>query len=281
MTNSIGMELVLIPRGEFVMGSDDSDAYADEAPSHRVRLTHNFYLATHEVTLGQFREFAYATNYQTDAQRDGLGGSGWCPIAETFVQGNENFTWDYNGYEMDDGQPVVNVSWNDAVAFCEWLSKKEKTLYHLPSEAQWEYACRAGSTSRFSFGDDPEKLASYGNIADGTASERFHWPESIRSRDGYIFMSPVGSFKPNAWGLYDMHGNVQEWCGDAYGQRYYQQFNARTAENPTGVPSTTAPKVIRGGSWSFEAKLARSSQRYSRPANTREDRIGFRVARMP
>jgi formylglycine-generating enzyme required for sulfatase activity len=281
ITNSIGMELVLIPRGEFVMGARDRTAFADELPAHPVRLTHNFYLGAHEVTVGQFRRFVAETKYRTDAERDARGGWGWCNVRETFVHGDRRFSWKHNGYADDENQPVANVSWNDAVAFCQWLSAKERTLYHLPSEAQWEYACRAGTTSRFSFGDDAEHLALYGNIADGTASERFQWPESIRARDGYAFIAPVGSFKPNPWGLFDMHGNVQEWCGDGYGENYYQQLAGRTAENPTGSADPLAPRVVRGGSWSFESRLAESSHRYNRAADAREDRIGFRIARMP
>jgi formylglycine-generating enzyme required for sulfatase activity len=246
-----------------------------------VRLTTGFYLGRHEVTIGQFRTFVDDTGYETDAERDGEGGWGWDDTRDTFVHGDPKYSWKNNGYEDDDNYPVVNVSWNDAVAFCKWLSEKEGTLYHLPSEAQWEYACRAGSATRFGYGDGDEEMAAFGNIADGTARERFKWKESIAARDGYAFMAPVGTFKPNAWGLFDMHGNVQEWCGDWYGETFYQEFADGIIQNPIGATDSQKAKVLRGGSWSFEPRMARSSQRYSRPPTTREDRIGFRVARMP
>jgi formylglycine-generating enzyme required for sulfatase activity len=163
ITNSIGMELVRIEPGEFMMGSSHfaKDAEADEKPPHRVRITRPFYLGVHEVTRGQFRRFVDETGYQTDAEKDGKGGWGLNEEAKQF-EANPRYTWREAGFEQIDLHPVVNVSWNDAVAFAKWLSQKEGKTYRLPTEAEWEYACRAGTTTQYNFGDDPEGLAIVG-----------------------------------------------------------------------------------------------------------------------
>ena len=162
------------------------------------------------------------SGYKTEAEKDGKGGYGWNEDAKKFEQ-NPRYTWPNPGFEQTDEHPVVNVSWNDAVAFAEWLSQKEGKTYRLPTEAEWEYACRAGTTTRYSCGDDPEGLAEVGNIADATAREKYpDWTRRIAARDGFVYTAPVGQYRPNAWGLHDMHGNVWEWCSDCYGADYYK-----------------------------------------------------------
>jgi sulfatase modifying factor 1 len=167
------------------------------------------------------------------------------------------------------------VSWNDAVAFCKWLSKKEGKSYRLPTEAEWEYACRAGTTTRYSSGDDFETLAKVGNVADATAKAKFpDWSWAIAASDGYVFTAPVGKFNPNAFGLYDMHGNVWEWCADWYGDEYYA---ASPADDPMG-PASGAGRVFRGGGWRNYAGYSRSALRaYSTPGSRSSD-MGFRVS---
>ena len=165
LVNSIGIKLAFIPPGEFMMGSDttepvpNDDEFVDKAAGrrekHRVRITRLFYLSVTEVTRGQFREFVDDAGYKTDAEKEG-----------------SEFTWRDPHFEQTDEHPVVYVSWNDAVAFCDWLSRREGKTYRLPTEAEWEYACRAGTTSRYSCGDDPEGLAAVGNVLDATASEK-------------------------------------------------------------------------------------------------------------
>ncbi len=128
---------------------------------------------------------------------------------------------------------MVNVSWNDAVAFCKWLSKKEGNTYRLPTEAEWEYACRAGTTTRYYSGDDPETLAKVGNVADATAKAKFpDWKYTIKASDGYVFTSPVGSFQPNAFGLYDMHGNAWQWCAGLVRRGILRQVLRRRPDRP-------------------------------------------------
>ncbi|GIW90010.1 MAG: hypothetical protein KatS3mg109_0442 [Pirellulaceae bacterium] len=228
-TNSIGMKLVLIPAGEFMMGSPewDTDAYPDEKPQHRVRIYRPFYLAVTEVTQEQYQQ-VMGTN-------------------PSYFQGAPK-------------RPVENVSWNDAVEFCRRLSQKEGKEYRLPTEAEWEYACRAGSTTRWSFGNDASELgeyAWYGGNSGGTTH-------------------PVGQKKPNAWGLYDMHGNVWEWCADWYDEVYYR---TSPLDDPKG-PDSGRFRVLRGGSWVYHRPgTFRCAFRYNGRPDLRYDAGGFRVAR--
>ena len=284
LTNSIGMKLTLIPAGEFLMGSDESDpdAFDDEfldkaggkTQKHRVRITRPFYLGVTEVTRGQFRRFVDEAGYQTEAEKDGKGGWGWNEATKKFEQ-NPKFTWQNAGFEQTDDHPVVNVSWNDAQAFVGWLSRKEGKTYRLPTEAEWEYACRAGTTTRYCFGDDPEGLAAFGNIADATAKEKFpDWTWAIAARDGYVYTAPVGRYQPNAWGLFDMHGNVWEWCSDGYAADYYKQS---PVDDPPGAVQAS-DRVIRGGSWGNRPRGARSANRNGYEPEIRDNDLGFRLA---
>ncbi len=290
ITNSIGMKLVLIPAGEFMMGSSAEEIKAwndwfkqqdvktdidDEGPQHRVRITRPFYLGTYHVTRGQFRQFAGDSGYHTDAEKDGKGAVGY--NGEKFEQKPE-YTWRNTGFEQTDEHPVVNVSWNDAVAFCEWLSRKEGKTYRLPTEAEWEYACRAGTTTRYWCGDDQEKLAEVANVADATLKAKIPNAKfTISASDGYAFTSPVGSFRPNPFGLYDMHGNAWEWCADWYGKDYYA---ASPTDDPNG-PSSGALRVLRGGSWYDWPSVVRSALRSGGAPGDRNYFTGFRVSRTP
>jgi len=295
ITNSIGMKLTLVPSGEFMMGSGESveetvafftknygmvyltaDLFKDEHPQHRVRITKPFYLGTYHVTRGQFRQFVKDSAYKTDAEKgEEPGAYGWNSKKEQF-DFSKDYSWRNAGFEQTDEHPVVNVSWNDAVAFCKWLSRKEGKSYRLPTEAEWEYACRAGTTTRYHSGDDPETLAEVANVADATAKAKFPaWKWTIKVSDGYVFTAPVGQFKPNAFGLYDMHGNARQWCADWYGGDYYGKS---PVDAPTG-PDTGDCRVLRGGSWDLRPINTRSSQRGGDPPGYRYGLNGFRVAR--
>jgi formylglycine-generating enzyme required for sulfatase activity len=276
VTNSIGAKLRLIPAGEFMMGSPETDQDAEdiEKPQHRVRITRPFYLGVTEVTRGQFRSFAKDSGYKTEAERDGRGGWGWNNEAKK-SEGNPRYTWQNPGFVQTDDHPVVNVSWNDAVAFCRWLSRKEGKAYRLPTEAEWEYACRAGTTTRFQCGDDPKGLARLGNIADALAKEKFNFSDAIAERDGFAFTAPVGRYNANAWGLFDLHGNVWEWCSDGYAQDYYKRS---PAENPRGADVATH-RALRGGGWLSTPPVARSALRDGGEPGDRSHALGFRLAR--
>jgi formylglycine-generating enzyme required for sulfatase activity len=289
--NKIGMTLVLIPAGEFLMGSPaaDKDAGETEKPQHRVRITRPFYLATTEVTRGQFRKVAESSGYQTEAERPGKGALGWDARTRRFER-NRRYTWRSPGFEQTDDHPVVCVSWNDAIATCNALSKLDGLEpyyqfgpgaqsrgdgYRLPTEAEWEYACRGGTTTRYWSGDDPETLASVGNIADGTLKAQLSWQTTIAARDGHTFTAPVGRFRPNAFGLCDTHGNVCEWCWDGYDKEYYGRS---PSIDPIGT-SRAGLRVLRGGSWGSRPRSARSADRdWSTPDDRALD-LGFRVAR--
>ena len=287
VTNSIGMKLTLIPAGEFLMGSNESTADLektfgklpdnfsddDEHPQHRVKITRPFYFGTYEVSLGEFRRFAEAADYRTDAEKDGNGGWG-CDISKKEFSQNRGFTWRSWGVKQSDSSPVVNVSWNDALAFCEWLSKTERKKYRLPTEAEWEYACRAGTTTRFHSGNDPETLARVANTSDGTAKGTFTWWErGIKAKDGYVFTAPAGRFRPNAFGLFDMHGNAAEFCSDWYALSYYANS---PVEDPIG-PETGVLRVVRGGGYRSYPADFRSAVRAAYKPSDRYDFVGFRV----
>ncbi len=294
ITNSIGMKLTLVPSGEFMMGSKESaeetdaffnknyglpleaDVRKGEHPQHRVRITRPFYLGIYHVTLGQYRRFVTETAYKADSERGKIPAAvGWNQDTNKYDI-NAKYSWRNTGFEQTDEHPVVNVSWNDSVAFCKWLTRKEGTLYRLPTEAVWEYACRAGSTTRYYNGDDPELLAKVGNVADATAKAKIpYWKHTIKASDGFVFTAPVGSFKPNAFGLYDMLGNACQWCSDWYGEDYYGNS---PVDDPKG-PSTGQYRVIRGNSWSGDPKNTRSAARDRVLPDTQDFDSGFRVAR--
>ncbi len=273
--NSVGMKLAYIPPGKFIMGSPEMEPGREgqETP-HEVELMKGFYLGQHEVTVRQFKQFVLDTTYQTEGERDGKGAYG-INEAGKIEEMNAKYTWKSPGFAQSDDHPVVNVSWSDAKAFCKWLSEKEKKTYRLPTEAEWEYACRAGTKTAYAHGDDPEGLATMGNGADATARAKYPgWSIGIKGKDGHIFTAPVGQFKANAFGLHDMHGNVWEWCEDWYEPNSYPK---EKLIDPTG-PATGKAKVQRGGGWSSDSKRCRSASRVGRdPSAYRGCYLGFRV----
>jgi formylglycine-generating enzyme required for sulfatase activity len=225
LVNSIGMELKLIPSGTFQMGSKDCSP--EEQPVHEVRITTPFYLGVTEVTNAQWKK----------------------------VMGSVPSTW------KDDDRPVEQVSWGDAMQFCEKLSalpaeKAARRVYRLPTEAEWEYSCRAGTKARYSFGDDESQLGVYA---------WFHRNSGAKTH-------VVAQHKPNAWGLYDMHGNVWEWCSDCYGD-----YGSDAVTDPQGA-STASARVSRGGSWGDTATDCQSAHRRGPGPSIRNHYLGFRLA---
>ena len=169
---------------------------------------------------GQFRRFVEKSGYQTEAEKDGKGSYVWDETKKAWEL-DPSKNWRNPGFPQTDDHPVVCVSHNDAMAFCQWLSQKEGRTYRLPTEAEWEFACRADTTTLYSNGDDPEGLVSIANVADATFKRKFPDFACIKGDDGYPYTASVGSFAPNRWGLYDMIGNVWEWCADWYDEKYY------------------------------------------------------------
>lgn len=299
--NSLGMKMVLVPAGEFMMGSEEqldmlSKIYSqyelrrvqelgDEAPVHRVRINKPFYLGQFEVTVGQFRQFLEASGYIPESVADGTGGYGYntdydltkSTSGDAFEGRDRKYSWRNPGFTQRDNHPVLNVTWNDALAFAKWLSVKEGVKYRLPTEAEWEYVCRAGTHTRYSNGDNPESLINIANIFDSDAREQWiRWGEfALSGHDGYAFTSPVGSFAPNAWGFYDMHGNVWEWVHDWYAHDYYEKS---PIDDPKG-PTDGDVRVRRGGSWHTWSLYARSSYRNWLSPNSRYALVGMRLVR--
>lgn len=299
--NSIGMEFVLIPAGEFMMGNEEtSEALAnsypqysherlvmlqDEAPVHKVHISHPFYLGQYEVTVSQFRKFVEASGYKPESEADGTGAYGYNPAydpeksrrGDAFEGRDPNYSWRNPGFQQYDDHPVVNVTWNDAVAMCKWLSETEGETYRLPSEAEWEYAARAGTRTRYYTGDDPLSLLKAANIFDIDSARNWEkWTSyALTGHDGFAFTAPVGSFVPNAFGLYDMHGNAWEWAADWYGEHFY----ANSPVNDPRGPAIGTVRVRRGGSWHTWAFYARSSFRNWNTPETRYPLVGMRLLR--
>jgi formylglycine-generating enzyme required for sulfatase activity len=302
--NSLGMNFAFIPAGEFLMGTSDEqdkplekifssftkefafkkEFFAHERPQHKVQITKPFYLGIHEVTRGQFARFVQEQGYATEAESDGEGGYGYSGGAETSEGPKPQYNWRHTGFPADDDHPVVNVTWHDALEFCQWLSSKEKREYRLPTEAEWEYACRAGSTRLYHHGDDPEGLAEVSNVMDATLKAKFANTHAISARDGHVFTAPVGKFKANAFGLFDMHGNVREWCADEFDFEFYK---ISPPADPRSWSELQLALVIRGGSWSSACLNCRSASRQAgtlsdgKRVSARYSDVGFRVALIP
>ncbi|MCE9532386.1 MAG: SUMF1/EgtB/PvdO family nonheme iron enzyme [Planctomycetes bacterium] len=275
--NSVGMRMVLIPPGEFMMGSTDEQVEAalkvageikadqrikdiiqkNERPQHKVIITRPYLIGATEVTVGQFKKFS-ATGYQTGPEKAEIAAKA-AGLPAT-VPPKPILTYLSPGYAVTDDSPAAFISWNEAVAYCRWLSDQEQTAYRLPTEAEWEYACRAGTATQYAFGDDFSLLDQYG------------WYQ--KNADGKVH--PVGTKTANGFGLFDMHGNLQEWCRDFYDEKWYE----KTSINDPPGPTTGLYPVIRGGSWNSAASYGRSTSRNTdhSPSN-HFDSTGFRIVR--
>jgi formylglycine-generating enzyme len=270
-TNSLHMRFVRIPAGDFVMGSPPSEPLRSENElPHRVRISRPFYLGVTHVTIGQFAGFVQATGYQTAAERQGWANGAWNLRATNWTR-LYGGSWKNPGFPQDTNHPVVCVTWHDAVAFCDWLSAKEGRKYRLPTEAEWEYACRAGKRTAYIWGDNPDAGSGWANGSDQTAKDLFTLFPSFNWSDGYRYTSPVASFRPNAWGLYDMLGNALQWCGDWYGP-----YPQGPVADPTGAVGGTE-KILRGGSFIYGPQRCRCAFRGRNRPDFENFYVGFRV----
>jgi len=234
----------------------EAKSYKREHPLHEVKIREPFSLQTTEVTVGQWRKFIKETGYKTEAETDG-GAYIW--DGSEFKKKKGTY-WDNPGFSQDDRHPVTCVSWNDVQEFIRWLNRKEGTDKHrLPTEAEWEYAIRAGNTTVFTFGDDASQLAEYA----------WYYKNSEKRTH------PVGTKEPNPWGLYDMHGNVSEWAEDDFHETYDGTPSDGSAwiDEPRG-----ASRMIRGGAWFYPAHVCRSTFRMSAWPDNRVNLVGFRLA---
>ena len=231
------------PPGDFLMGSPETESGHDrEETQHKVTLTKGFWMLETEVTLGMFKAFVDDTGYESKGTPPNIWtGKAW--------ESSSDNSWLNPNFFQDDSHPVTCVSWNDSVEFCKWLSQKIGQDIQLPTEAQWEYACRAGTTDAFA--GNLDEMASCGSNS-GTYS--------------------VGMKKPNAWGLYDMHGNVWEWCQD-----WIADYPSENVTDPTG-PATGSNRIFRGGAWRNVSNYCRSARRFSDKPESRGGNVGFRCA---
>ena len=267
----LGITLIPIEKGEFVMGSPKDEAgRTEDERQHRVKLTKPFWLGATEVTIEQFRAYLKDTD-----NIKGVYFQSFCPLRDDAL-----YSLRANIFASSKNQPMVGVSFEAATGFCEWLTQRERAagrlpagqIYRLPTEAEWEFACRAGSPAAYSFGGDARLLHEHGNYCDRSCTENFTWKDAEYS-DGYDRTAPVGQYHPNSFGLYDMHGNVYEWCADWYGA-----YPAGVATDPTG-PAEGTRRVLRGGSWRFDAFECRSASRQAFKPSIATRSLGFRVAR--
>ncbi len=269
---SEGPALVVIGAGEFWMGSPEGEEGRDsDERRHRVRIERAFALGQNEVTVREFRRFVEATGYRTEAERDvSEKGCYTYDAKDNRWDWRAGFSWRKPGYEQTDDHPVVCVSWNDANQYLGWLTKETGRNYRLPSEAEWEYAARAGTTEARYWRDGGDASAcGYANVA----NKEHGWSEAFPCSDGYEFTAPVGSFQPNAWKLYDMLGNVWEWTCSAYAKEY-DGSESRCADQ-----ETSGPLAVRGGSWLNGPAWVRSANRDWGDPTYRDGLQGFRLAR--
>ncbi len=319
--NSLGMELRLLEGGRYLRGTDGGERALGlafplsvnaqyfgnpESPKHVTWITKPFWIASTEVTVRQWRKFVEATGYVTTAEKVNHGMVGWSPTPEDepLYQSHDferkaEFTWRNPGFEQSDDHPVVGVSWEDSQAFLKWLSRKESATYRLPTEAEWEFACRAGTDSWFSFGDEPRAVAhKHANLANvelerhrkHSAERQWLLDWDREPEDGNVFTAPVGSYEPNAFGLHDMHGNVWEWCQDLWLDTFYKRYDWSQRGEPRSIavdpvnesePQTDTNRFrsIRGGSWYNGPVICRSANRVGWDEPDAAAYIGFRVVR--
>ncbi len=274
--------MVVIPAGQFLMGSPQDEQGRDADPrngdeddtpgpgGNQVKVTVlRFALGAYEITHGQFRTFIESSGYKAP------GGCIVVLAPGRPLQAEPEGRWDNKGRPNLDEEPAVCIDWNMAVAYTRWLSERTGKRYRLPSEAEFEYALRAGSTTRYHFGDDQEDLCKYGNVPDVSLRPYAPGRQTTECNDGVPLWTTVGHFLPNAFGIYDMTGNAWEWLQDCYRDSYRENPRDGSAFEATWCPA----RSIRGGSMFYDLPSLRSADRSDDPPETLWDGIGFRVAR--
>jgi formylglycine-generating enzyme required for sulfatase activity len=272
--------MIALPAGSFRMGSpsteagrqeDEDDTAGPGGQPVSVTIAQPFAIGRYEVTRAQVAAFIQETGYKMAAG---------CYVREGGRQFRPQLSWTAPGFAQNDSHPVACVSWEDADSYVQWLSTKTGNTYRLLTEAEWEYAARGGTATRFSFGDEDVGICEYGNVADQTANIAFPDWTVAPCRDGFPYTAPAGSFKPNRFGLYDMHGNVWEWVADCQSDSLRHLASSPAAAggaSPACTPDT--PRVLRGGSWSDPPERLRSAARIAGPPTAHDQIVGFRVAR--
>ena len=266
-------EMILVRAGEFVMGAEGGEEGRPEGPPRTVRVERDFAMGKYEVTNAQFEDFVSATGYEVTPGCRGKFDGEWQNHPET------NWADLRLGQESEPEHPVACVSWLDARAYVDWLARISGRPYRLPTEAEWEYAARAGSPGAFTWGEDPGPACEHANVYDASAApvHDFDW-QAADCDDGYPTLAPVGMFRPNAFGLHDVAGNVWEWVEDCYVEPY-------TAELPKDGSAIAVPpgqcerRSVRGGSWITRPDRQRLTFRGRDPEDIHYTFFGLRVAR--
>ncbi|MES9897945.1 MAG: formylglycine-generating enzyme family protein [Sedimenticola sp.] len=268
-------EMIAIPAGSSRMGANTGTSH--ERPVHRITLP-AFELSKHEITRGQYRQFAKETGYRTDAERNSGGNQGCYAYQGGIRFGwTRGMSWRFAGFAQKDDHPAICISFNDAMAYVNWLSMRAGKQYRLPTEAEWEYAARGGSVDKFSFGNDEEEFCLHANGSDSNLKEIMpRWDQPVNvCADGHAFSAPVGSYQANDFGLHDMHGNAWEWTNDCWNDNYEEAPRDGTAWNS----GNCSLRVVRGGGWSSEPWNLRPSNRKSSASTIRHFSLGFRIAK--
>lgn len=262
-------QMVVIPPGRFRMGSPSSEEgrYDDEEPQHYVMLRSAFAVGKYEVTKAQFARFVQESGHSTDDGCRTLNGDKW--------EMDASKSWRNPGFSQSDNDPVVCVNWNDAKAYTQWLTKQTGKSYRLLTEAEWEYAARAGTTGPRYWGKNDNDSCRYANVADTSAKITYKFDNTFDCRDGFAATAPVGSFQPNAFGLHDMLGNVWEWTEDCKNEKYA----GAPADGSVWIADYCFRRVLRGGSWNDFPRDVRSATREGLGPGTRNFINGFRAAR--
>jgi formylglycine-generating enzyme required for sulfatase activity len=274
-----GPRLVVIPLGSFEMGSPEHERGRrdDESPRHATQMSRAFALGRTELTVGDFRRFVEATQYQSEAEK--LGGSSYYDEPNGRISIGKSVTWqnDYRGEKAQDAEPVVHVSWNDAQAYLAWLGERTGKTYRLPTEAEFEYATRAGTATAYWWGDGTPARPVENLTGDGDRSPSHRsWTRGFaRYTDGFWGPAPVARFAANPFGLFDISGNVSEWVEDCWHDSYLRA----PADGTAWVNKGCDRRVIRGGSWGSAPEQVRSAARLPSTPDVRSGRIGFRIAR--
>ena len=260
----LGPEMVVIPAGRFMMGSETGSS--SERPTHEVRIPKGFALGKYEITVGEFREFADASGYR--AERG-------CMVYDGGWKYDRALSWKNPGFKQNDDHPVTCIAVADAQAYVKWLSKETTQNYRLPSESEWEYAARAGTSTKYSFGDDEDLLCDFENGRDRTIKRRNpDWPVDVYGcRDGFAYTAPVGQFHPNRFGLYDTQGNVSERVQDCW----HDNYEGAPRDGSAWISGNCIPSTLRGGSWMSNPDSMRTTDRGGNESAVYS--FGFRVAR--
>ena len=264
-------EMMVLPAGAFVMGADGGGPDRPEGPAHPVQIRHGFALGVHEVTHKQFATFVAESGYQPARGCRVFRDGDWA------LESAASWRDPGHGRTPAGNDPAACITWQDALAYADWLSRSTGRHYRLPTEAEWEFAARGSSTARWYWGDDATAACDYANVHDRSSAKELTFSlEPTDCGDGAVTVAPVGSYEPNGFGLYDMIGNVWEWTADCYLAPYPP---GHVDDSAVEVPGSCERRSVRGGSWVTRISRSTVTSRGREPGTAAMSHVGFRVAR--